>query len=134
MPSLRDWSFGPSTETRRLLSVCMGLVFSDGYVGEIEDCFAKRKLQYDFALIVRHFEDSTQQSPLNAFGLQKFPDHRARDFPGAVRIAPLRAVAIAAKFIAEAGVEEIPRHDPRGAFVGHVVATAWCSRVLYLRC
>src|SRR5260221_1943389 len=118
MPSLRDWSFGPSTETRCVLSVCMGLVFSDGYVGEIEDCFAKRKLQYDFALIVRHFEDSTQQSPLNAFGLQKFPDHRARDFPGAVRIAQLLAFGIGDQFIADAGVEEIPRHESKSTLVG----------------
>src|SRR5258708_20864105 len=75
-------------------------------------------MECDCGLIGRHVEDSTQQSPLNAFGLQKFPDHRARDFPGAVRIAQLLAFGIGDQFIADAGVEEIPRHESKSTLVG----------------
>jgi len=47
-----------------------------------------------------------------AFGFEQFPDHGPRDFPGAIGIAQLVAFGVGNQLIADARVEEIPRHEP----------------------
>jgi len=90
---------------RRLASV-----LCDGLVRHVEDRFGKGELEHDLALIVRHFEDRTQEATLGAFGLQQFPDHRPRDFPCAIEIPQFLAFGIGDQFIADMRVEKKSGH------------------------
>ena len=71
-------------------------------------------------------------APLGAFGLQQFPDHGARDFPGAIGIAQLFAFGIGDQLIADPGVEEIARHGSKSTSVRAPESGAGdLSQVLY---
>jgi hypothetical protein len=88
-------------------------VFRRRHVGEVQDRFGKGEFQHNLAGLVGHFEDRFQKTALGAFGLQQFPDHGARDFPGPIGITQLFAFGIGDQLIADSGIEEIARHGSK---------------------
>src|ERR1700716_912180 len=92
-------------------------VLRGGRISEIENRFGERKLQYDLALIVSHFEDRIQEAHLYALGFQQFSDHCPRNFPCAVGIAQFFAFGIGYQLIADTCVEKVPRHESKSTSV-----------------
>src|SRR5262245_56264042 len=59
----------------------------NGPTRRVEDRLGERKLQHDLAVIVGNLDGGAEQRAFGAVGLQQFADHRARHFPGAIRVA-----------------------------------------------
>src|ERR1700738_2151833 len=77
----------PESETNRMTVAgelrAWASVSCRGNVREIEDGFRERKFQHDLTLVVGHFEHCIKKGALGTVGLQQFPDHGSRGFPGA---------------------------------------------------
>src|SRR6516165_8359638 len=110
------WSFDSNIRksgSQKVANVRIGpLVPGEGRIGHAGESLGERKFEHDLSLIVRHLDDGTQQLPAGALASQQFPNHGARDFPGAVRVAQLLALGIADQLIADSGIEKISRHLP----------------------
>src|SRR6185437_9081001 len=108
------------------------LVPGGGVVRDVEDRFRERKLQHDLAFVVGHLDGRVQQGPLGAFGLQQFPDHGPRDFPGAIGVAQIFTFGIGHQFVSDPGVEVIAWHGLRPTFCYRLPGgTQHRSQVIY---
>jgi hypothetical protein len=100
--------------------------------GSIEDRFGERKLQHDLAVVVGHLDDRALLRAIGAVGLEQFPDHGARHFPGAIEIDKHFAVGVGIQLVADTGVEVISRlRQKLHSCWGLAIGDRSSSRVLY---
>lgn len=75
------------------------------------DRFGEGKFQYDFAVVIGHFEDGTQHARLVALGFEQLPDRSSRNLPGMIGIAQFLTLGVENQLFSDPGVEVIFWHD-----------------------